>query len=136
MEVVNPGNINAQPTADAADHHAREVQVRAKLLIVHLDGGDAFVGTEFSITREGDETILNEVVGPCLMALNTCVDMMCVSIIRATTGALPIVGDEGQHGRQRYPRGARQPCCWREVQLARLITIAHAGRQDLSLIHI
>ena len=25
MKVVNPGNINAQPTADAADHHAREV---------------------------------------------------------------------------------------------------------------
>jgi hypothetical protein len=25
MEVMNPGNINAQPTADAADHHAREV---------------------------------------------------------------------------------------------------------------
>ena len=88
---MNPGNINAQPTADAADHHAREVQVRAKLLIVHLDGGDAFVGTEFSITREGDETILNEVVGPCLMALNTCVDMMCVSIIRATTGALMVL---------------------------------------------
>ena len=21
-------------------------------------------------------------------------------------------------------------CCWREVQLARLITVAHAGRQD------
>ena len=61
MKVVNPGNINAQPTADAADHHAREVQVRAKLLIVHLDGGDAFVGTEFSITREGDEAVLNEV---------------------------------------------------------------------------
>lgn len=104
MEVMNPGNINAQPTADAADHQLGEVDVRAKLLIVHLDGGDAFVGTEVSITREGDETILNEVVGPCLIALNTCVDMMCVSIIRATTGALPIVGDEGQHGRQRYPQ--------------------------------
>ena len=25
MEVMNPGNINAQPTADAADHHVREV---------------------------------------------------------------------------------------------------------------
>ena len=54
-----------------------------------------FGGTEVSITREGDEAIPNEVVGPCLMALKTCVDMMCVSIIRATTGALPIVGDEG-----------------------------------------
>ena len=104
MEVMNPGNINAQPTADAADHHAREVDVRAKLLIIHLDGGDAFGGTEVSITREGDEAILNEVVGPCLIAADTCVDMMCVSIVRATTGARPIVGDEGQHGRQRYPQ--------------------------------
>ena len=25
MEVMNPGNINAQPTAEVADHHAREV---------------------------------------------------------------------------------------------------------------
>ena len=48
-----------------------------------------------------DEAILKEVVSPGLIAANTCVDMMCVSIIRATTGALPIVGDEGQHGRQR-----------------------------------
>ena len=38
------------------------------------------------------------------IAVNTCVDVMCVSIIRATTGARPIVGDEGQHGRQRYPQ--------------------------------
>ena len=59
---------------------------------------------EVSITREGDEAILNEVVGPCLIAADTCVDMMCVSIVRATTGARPIVGDEGQHGRQRYPQ--------------------------------
>ena len=51
-----------------------------------------------------DEAILKEVVGPGLIAVNTCVDMMCVSIIRATTGALPIVGDESQHGRQRYPQ--------------------------------
>ena len=41
MKVVNPGNINAQPTADAADHQLREVDVRAKLPVVHLDGGDA-----------------------------------------------------------------------------------------------
>ena len=41
MKVVNPGNINAQPTADAADHQVGEVYVRAKLPIVHLDGGDA-----------------------------------------------------------------------------------------------
>ena len=27
MKVVNPGNINAQPTADAADHQLREVDV-------------------------------------------------------------------------------------------------------------
>ena len=50
------------------------------------------------------EAILEEIVGPGLIAVNTCVDMMCVSIIRATTGARPIVGDEGQHGRQRYPQ--------------------------------
>ena len=31
MEVMNPGNINAQPTADAADHQVWEVDVRAKL---------------------------------------------------------------------------------------------------------
>ena len=41
MKVMNPGNINAQPTADAADHHLWEVYVRAKLPIVHLDGGDS-----------------------------------------------------------------------------------------------
>ena len=29
-----------------------------------------------------------------ILQVNTCVDMMCVSIIRATTGALPIVGDK------------------------------------------
>ena len=104
MKVVNPGNINAQPTADAADHQVREVDVRAKLPVVHLDGWDAVGGLEVSITREGDEAILNEVVSPGLIAANTCVGMMCVSIIRATTGALPIVGDEGQHGRQRYPQ--------------------------------
>ena len=65
------------------------------MLIVHLDGGDAVGGLEVSITREGYEAILKEVVGPGLMAVNTCVDMMGVSIIRATTWALPIVGDEG-----------------------------------------
>ena len=82
----------------------REIFCDVHRLIVHLDGGDAFGGTEVSITREGDEAILNEVVGPCLIAADTCVDMMCVSIVRATTGARPIVGDEGQHGRQRYPQ--------------------------------
>ena len=109
MKVVNPGNINAQPTADAADHQLREVDVRAKLPVVHLDGGDAVGGLEVSITREGDEAILKEVVSPGLIAVNTCVDMMCVSIIRATTGARPIVGDEGQHGRQRYPQEGTEP---------------------------
>jgi hypothetical protein len=58
MKVVNPGNINAQPTADAADH---QVRVRAKLPVVHLDGWDAVGGLEVSITREGDEAVLNEV---------------------------------------------------------------------------
>ena len=104
MKVMYPGNIDAQPTADVADHHSWQVYVRAKLPIVHLDGGDAVGGLEVSITRDGHEAILKEVVGPGLIAVNTCVDMMCVSIIRATTGALPIVGDEGQHGRQRYPQ--------------------------------
>ena len=60
--------------------------------------------TAVSITHDGHEAILKEVVGPGLIAVNTCVDMMCVSIIRATTGALPIVGDESQHGRQRHPQ--------------------------------
>ena len=101
---MNPGNINAQPTADAADHQSWEVDVCAKLPIFHLDGGDAGGGIEVSITRDGDEAILKEVVGPGLIAVNTCVTMMCVSIIRATTGALPIVGDESQHGRQRHPQ--------------------------------
>ena len=104
MKVMNPGNINAQPTADAADHHLWEVYVRAKLPIVDLDGGDAGGDTEVSIAHDGREAILEEIVGPGLIAVNTCVDMMCVSIIRATTGALPIVGDESQHGRQRYPQ--------------------------------
>ena len=31
---------------------------------------------EVSITREGDEAILKEVVSPGLIAVNTCVDMM------------------------------------------------------------
>ena len=35
MKVMNPGNIDAQPTADA-DHHLWEEYVRAKLPIVHL----------------------------------------------------------------------------------------------------
>ena len=57
-----------------------------------------------SVSLEGYEAILKEVVGPGLIAVNTCVDMMGVSIIRATTGALPIVGDDSQHGRQRGPQ--------------------------------
>ena len=103
MKVMNPGNIDAQPTADA-DHHLWEVYVRAKLPLLDLDDGDSGGDSEVSITHDGHEAILNEVVGPGLIAVNTCVDMMCVSIIRATTGALPIVGDESQHGRQRYPQ--------------------------------
>ena len=79
-------------------------RVRAKLPILDLDGGDSVGDSEVSITHDGHEAILEEVVGPGLIAVNTCVDMMCVSIIRATTGALPIVGDESQHGRQRYPQ--------------------------------
>ena len=83
MKVMNPGNIDAQPTADAADHHSWEGYVRAKvpivLQIVHLDGGDAGGDIEVSITRDGHEAILKEVVGPCLIAVDTCVDMMCVS---------------------------------------------------------
>ena len=71
MEVMNPGNINAQPTADAANHQLGDVHVRAKLPIVHLDGGDAVGGLEVSITREGYEAILKEVVGPGLIAVNT-----------------------------------------------------------------
>ena len=42
---------------------------------------------EVSITREGDEAILKEVVSPGLIAANTCVDMMCVSIIRVKKSA-------------------------------------------------
>ena len=74
------------------------------MLILDLDGGDTGGGAKSSVTHDGHEAILDEVVGPGLIAVNTCVDMMCVSIIRATTGALPIVGDESQHGRQRYPQ--------------------------------
>ena len=74
------------------------------LSLLDLDGGDSGGDREVSITHDGHEAILNEVVGPGLIAVNTCVDMMCVSIIRATTGALPIVGDESQHGRQRHPQ--------------------------------
>ena len=103
MKVMNPGNIDAQPTA-SVDHHVCEVYVCAKLPILDLDGGDAGGDAEVSIPHDGREAILEEIVGPGLIAVNTCVDMMCVSIIRATTGALSIVGDEGQHGRQRYPQ--------------------------------
>ena len=53
---------------------------------------------------DGHEAILEEVMGPGLIAVNACVDMVCVRMIRATTGARPIVGDESQHGRQRYPQ--------------------------------
>jgi hypothetical protein len=45
MKVMNPGNIDAQPTASVG-HHAWEVYVRAKLPIVDLDGGDAGGDTE------------------------------------------------------------------------------------------
>ena len=74
------------------------------LSLLDLDGGDSGGDRKVSITHDGHEAILNEVVGPGLIAVNTCVDMMCVSTMRATTGALPIVGDESQHGRQRYPQ--------------------------------
>ena len=74
------------------------------LLILDLDGGDAGGDIAVSITHDGHEAILEEIVGPGLIAVNTCVDMMCVSTMRATTRALPIVGDESQHGRQRYPQ--------------------------------
>ena len=59
MKVMNPGNIDAQPTADA-DHHLWEVYVRAKLPIVHLDcdidGGDA------GVTAGGDIEVLQKSV--------------------------------------------------------------------------
>ena len=53
MKVMDPGNINAQPTADAADNHLWEVCVRAKLPIVHLDGGDAGGDSEISVREKG-----------------------------------------------------------------------------------
>ena len=79
MKVMNPGNIDAQPTA-SVDHHVCEVYVRAKLPILDLDGGDSGGDSEVSITHDGHEAILEEVVGPGLIAVNTCVDIMCVSI--------------------------------------------------------
>ena len=103
MKVVNPGSIDAKPTAPV-DLHLWEVYVRTNLLIldlVHLDDGDTGGDTVSSVTHDGHEAILDEVVGPGLIAVNTCVDMVCVRIIRATTGARPIVGHESQHGRQR-----------------------------------
>ena len=54
MKVMNPGNIDAQPTASVG-HHAWEVYVRAKLPIVDLDGGDAGGDTEVSIAHDGNE---------------------------------------------------------------------------------
>ena len=98
MKVVNPGSIDAKPTAPV-DLHLWEVYVRTNLLIldlVHLDDGDTGGDTVSSVTHDGHEAILEEVVGPGRV--------VCVSIIRATTGARPIVGDEGQHGRKRYPQ--------------------------------
>ena len=79
MKVMNPGNIDAQPTASVG-HHAWEEYVRAKLPILDLDGGDAGGDTKVSITHDGHEAILEGVVGPGLIAVNTCVDIMCVSI--------------------------------------------------------
>ena len=67
MKVMNPENVDAQPTADA-DHHLWEVYVRAKLPILDLDGGDSVGDSEVSMTHDGHEAILKEVVGPGLIA--------------------------------------------------------------------
>ena len=70
---MNPGNINAQPTA-SVNHQVCEVYVRAKLPILNLDGGDSCGDGEVSITHDGHEAILNEVVGPGLIAVKTRYD--------------------------------------------------------------
>ena len=62
MKVMNPENVDAQPTADA-DHHLWEVYVRAKLPIVHLDGGDAVGDIKVSIKGEGRYQCAREKVG-------------------------------------------------------------------------
>ena len=74
------------------------------MLILDLDEGDTGGDTVSRVTHDGHEAILEKVVGPGLIAVNACVDMVCMRIIRATTGARPIVGDESQHGRQRIPQ--------------------------------
>ena len=55
--------------------------VRAKLLILDLDEGDTGGDSVSSITHDGHEAILDEVVGLGLIAVNTSVDMVCVRMI-------------------------------------------------------
>ena len=52
---MNPGNIDAQPTA-SVDHHAWGEYVRAKLPIVDLNGGDVGGDNEVSIAHDGIRT--------------------------------------------------------------------------------
>ena len=76
MKVVNPGSIDAKPTAPV-DLHLWEVYVRTNLLIldlVHLDDGDTGGDTVSSVTHDGHEAILDEVVGPELTAVS---EYMC-----------------------------------------------------------
>ena len=61
------------------------------MLILDLDEGDTGGDTVSRVTHDGHEAILEEVVGPGLIAVNACVDMVCVSIIRAL-GPLFLVG--------------------------------------------
>ena len=153
-EVVNPGSIQAYP-ATRNQQHLGDVYVRSKVLILgDRDCGDT-VGVDAntsSVAREGHEGILEVVVGLYrqVLAVNACVDMVRMRIIRPMAGALPIVGAESQHGGQRnsqeltdpaLPFAKReghdpildsdtgQPCCWREVQLAGLRTLSHGGAQ-------
>ena len=91
-------------------------------------GGDCHSDTVSRVTHYGYKAVLDEVMGPGLLAVNACVDMVCVRMIRATTGARPIVGDESQHGRQGTPKNEQNQFC--HSPFLKALTPSEVERQD------
>ena len=50
------------------------------MLILDLDEGDTGGDTVSRVTHDGHEAILEEVMGPGLIAVKAWVDMVCVSV--------------------------------------------------------
>ena len=97
MSIVRDADFtvtNRVPTIEVQDR-----QLRADIYLPQMVLGVGR-GLCIDVSRVHDfhGNAANPFVGPGLIAVKTCVDMMCVRIIRATTGALPIVGHGSQHG--------------------------------------